>query len=114
MSRHRRTPLYEYVEWHRGDEWYRGEPPDHQEFVSISRLASMIGISRSSAYRLLKDGRLLPPVGRIGKGRRLRFERADVCRWAQNGFPDANRWAQIKASAPDLVRTATRSITGTP
>ena len=80
-------------------EWVRGRDEDHQLYVSIRRLADMVGISPSTAYRMFRTGRLPPAVGRIGHGARLRFSRAEVIEWAQAGFPDADRWAEIKQRA---------------
>ena len=78
-----------YVEWVQASD-------DHQHYVGIRRLAAMVNISPSTAYRMLKSGRLLPPVGRIGQGARLRFRREDVIAWAQAGFPGAARWAELQ------------------
>jgi excisionase family DNA binding protein len=83
----RRLIPVRYVEW---------TADDPQEYVSIDRLARMVGISRSTAYRLRRAGKLPLPVGRLGRG--LRFRRDDVHRWAQSGFPS------YTAELPDSAR----------
>jgi excisionase family DNA binding protein len=87
MARRRLLP---YIEWSRSSD-------DCQEYVSINRVAAMLGISRWTVYRLLRAGRMLPAVGRCGA--RLRWRREDVIRWAQAGFPDVAWWGQLQHQA---------------
>jgi excisionase family DNA binding protein len=75
--------------------------------MSASDVATMLGISQSHFYQLLKSGRLPLPV-QLGRSRR--WIREELVAWLNAGCPNRAKWQVIKAKhVPAIFRDATPS-----
>jgi len=63
--------------------------------ISAEELATILGMSKRTVWRLLSAGRLPPPV-HLGKSTRWRLN--DIHRWVESGCPETDKQhKQIKS-----------------
>jgi len=62
---------------------------EHSLLLDALRIAALLGISRSSLYKLVSSGRAPRP---IKIGRSVRWRREEIEDWVRAGAPPLSRW----------------------
>lgn len=68
----------------------------------LEDLQEVLGLARTTVYRWLRDGRLIPPISDgsgWGRGsRRKRWCASEVHAWVEAGMPSAASWKRQRAA----------------
>lgn len=78
------------------DEINDGELPpmlEARRLIGRRSLEKLLDTSRSKLYDLQREGKLLPPQGRVGRSDR--WSVGEVAAWMDNGRPDSLTWEKM-------------------
>lgn len=68
-------------------------PVDGPLLLDAAETASLLGVGRSTFYRMVETGAVPAPVH---LGRMRRWRRAEIVAWAAAGCPPRVRWEQVR------------------
>ena len=63
--------------------------------VDLDQAATLIGVSRSMFYELMKDGKIGPKPVQFGP-RCCRFPLSELRAWAATGMPSREQWGRLR------------------
>jgi predicted DNA-binding transcriptional regulator AlpA len=62
--------------------------------IDAQGVATLLGISQSHFYGLLRTGRFGPEARRLGRAKR--YDRDEVLAWFRDGCPARSRWQAVR------------------